>query len=468
MSEATPREIGISVLVVEDDARMRDILTRHLERLGYAVQAAEDAASALGVLRELPFDVVLSDVRMPGMDGHSLMQVVREKHPGIKVVLMTAFGTVDAAVDAMQAGAYSYVCKPFKVEEIAAVLRNAAREISLTRQVERLRRIPRGMLSADSLVGISESMREVRRSVREAAAVTSPVLITGRSGTGKELAARAIHNEGPRREGPFMPVNCAAIPETLFESEMFGHTRGAFTGAREDRPGLIEQSSGGTLFLDEAGEIPLPQQAKLLRVLEEGVVRRLGASESIPVDLRVVCATNRSLEAMIRQGEFREDLYFRLNVLQVKMPELSTHPEDIPALADHLLSRLVDETGIHCHGIEPVVHERLGARRWPGNVRELRNTIERAMLKARGRRIAVEDLPGDLQGEGPSVDEATPGAPGALRPLSEVEKEHIDAVLRACDWNRSAAAKVLGIDRRTLFSKIQRYGLIGPNRQGRG
>ena len=455
---------SIRVIVTEDDARMRDILVRHLERMGYAVRAAADAAATLELLRAGPADVVLSDVRMPGMDGLTLLQVLRQKWPELRVVLMTAFGSVDAAVAAMQAGAYSYVTKPFKVEEVAAVLRNATREVTLTRQLARLDRAVRTCYSVERLIGNSAAMQEVRRQVREAACLSAPVLITGRSGTGKELAARAIHHSGPRSAGPFVPVNCAAIPETLFESEMFGHQRGAFSGATDEQPGILEQSSGGTLFLDEAGEIPRPQQAKFLRVLEEREVRRLGASKARSVDLRVICATNRDLKAMVKQGDFREDLYFRLNVLEVRMPELAVRPEDIGPLADHLLSELVDATGVPCHGFEPEALERLVAQNWPGNVRELRNVVERAMVRAGARRISAADLPAELQRaplprSGPSKDGPRP----QLLSLAELERGHIAEVLAACGWNRSLAAQVLGIDRRTLFSKIQRYGLVGPD-----
>ncbi len=464
MSQEPLATCSIRVIVTEDDARMRDILVRHLERMGYAVRAAADAAATLELLRGGPAEVVLSDVRMPGMDGLTLLQVLRQKWPELRVVLMTAFGSVDAAVAAMQAGAYSYVTKPFKVEEVAAVLRNATREVTLTRQLARLDRAVRTCFSVERLIGNSAAMQEVRRQVREAACLSAPVLITGRSGTGKELAARAIHHSGPRSAGPFVPVNCAAIPETLFESEMFGHQRGAFSGATDEQPGILEQSSGGTLFLDEVGEIPRPQQAKFLRVLEEREVRRLGASKARPVDLRVICATNRDLNAMVKQGDFREDLYFRLNVLEVRMPELAARPEDIGPLADHLLAELVDATGVPCHGFEPEALELLAAQNWPGNVRELRNIVERAMVRAGARRISAADLPAELRRAplprgGPSEDGPRP----QLLSLAELERGHIAEVLTACGWNRSLAAQVLGIDRRTLFSKIQRYGLVGPD-----
>jgi DNA-binding NtrC family response regulator len=452
----------LSVLVVEDDPRLLDILTTHLDRMGYAVRGASGAALALELLAEAPADVVLSDVRMPGMDGRTLLQIARERFPDVKVVLMTAFGSVDDAVEAMRAGAYTYVTKPFKVDEIAAVLRNAAREVALGREVEGLRKVVRGRWSADALIGASPAMVALRRELREAARVGAPVLVSGRSGTGKELAARAIHFEGPRAAGPFVPVNCAAIPEALFESMLFGHRRGAFTGA-ESQTGLVEQSSGGTLFLDEVGEIPLSQQPKLLRVLQDSELTPLGAPRPVKVDLRVVAATNRDLEAMVRRGAFREDLYWRLDVLRIHLPELRDRAEDVSALAEHLLSEIAREQGAPALGFTPSALEALRRHTWPGNVRELRNAIERALLAARGRKVDAGDLPAVIRGAVPAVPVAAAAVSGGLT-LAEVERAHVERVLAICGWNRSAAARALGIDRRTLFSKIQRYGLVGPLR----
>ncbi|HVO20541.1 MAG TPA: sigma-54 dependent transcriptional regulator [Anaeromyxobacter sp.] len=466
---APPPAGALRVLVVEDDPRLLDILTRHLDRLGYAVRGARGAAEALQLLDASPSDVVLSDVRMPGMDGRTLLAEVRARHPASKVVLMTAFGSVDDAVEAMQAGAYSYVLKPFKVEAVAAVLRNAARELELRREVEGLRREVLGRFTADRLVGPSAAMREVRRALREAAEVGATVLVTGSSGTGKELAARAIHYGGRRSRGPFVPVNCAAIPEPLFESAMFGHRKGAFTGASDSQAGFLEQSSGGTLFLDEVAEIPLPQQAKLLRVLQDGVVTPVGGARPVEVDLRVVAATNRDLEVMVKRGTFREDLYYRVNVLRIEMPPLSARPEDVPALAEHLLIDIARSQGAPALGFTPAALEALSAHRWPGNVRELRNALERAFVTVRGRRIDAADLPLSVRqpvaGETErAAQEAAAGAAGLS--LAEVEKAHLERVLASTGWNRSLAARLLGIDRRTLFAKIQRHGLIGPLRPG--
>jgi DNA-binding NtrC family response regulator len=460
---STPAEGALRVVVVEDDPRMLEILTRHLGRMGYAVRAAASAGRALQLIEEQAADVVISDVRMPGMDGGTLLQVLRQRHPRTRVVLMTAFGSVDDAVEAMRAGAHTYVTKPFKVEEVAAILRTVARELSQAAEPEGTRRPSGAGTAGEPLIGSSPQMREVRRAIREAAAVSATVLITGRSGSGKEMAARAIHAaSAPRLTGPFVPVNCAAIPESLFESAMFGHRRGAFTGAHESQVGFIEQSSGGTLFLDEVGEIPLAQQAKLLRVLHDSELTPVGAARSIKVDLRVVAATNRDLEAMVLRGDFREDLYYRINVLRIQMPELSERPGDVPALAEHLLLEIAQRHGSPAVGFTPAALEALTRHRWPGNVRELRNALERALLSARGRRLDVGDLPLAVRG----VSALPSLGPAEGMALADVEKHHIEKVLGLCGWNRSAAAKVLGIDRRTLFSKIQRYGLIGPLRPG--
>ncbi|HZZ83812.1 MAG TPA: sigma-54 dependent transcriptional regulator [Anaeromyxobacteraceae bacterium] len=458
---------ALSVLVVEDDARLREILVRHLDRLGYAVRDAPGGARALQLLEEAPSDVVISDVRMPGIDGRTLLQLSRERFPAVRVVLMTAFGSVDDAVEAMRAGAYSYVTKPFRVEEVAGVLRNAAREVALGREVEGLKRAVRGRFSADGLVGQSEAMQRVRAQLREAARVGSTVLVTGRSGTGKEMAARAIHGEGPRAGGPFVPVNCAAIPEQLFESAMFGHVKGAFTGAHESRPGFLERSSGGTLFLDEVGEIPLSLQPKLLRALQEGEVMPVGATRPVGLDLRVVAATNRELAAMVRDGRFREDLYYRLDVLRIELPALAERPDDVPALAEHLLLEIADEQGAASLGITERALSALARHPWPGNVRELRNALERALLSSSGRAIDLADLPGGGDSGADGAPRAGPEGPGLVT-LEELERGHVEKVLAAVGWNRSAAARILGIDRRTLFSKIQRYGLIGPLRTGPG
>ena len=448
------------VLVVEDDPRMLEILTRHIDRMGYLSRGASSANEALDDLVEQPADVVLTDIRMPGIDGRMLLDLVKERHPETRVILMTAFGRVEDAVEAMRAGAYWYVCKPFKVDEIAGILRNAAREVRLEEQVAGLRRAIRDRWSAARLIGRTAQMQEVRSLISQAASLSATVLVTGRSGTGKELAARAIHFEGPRAARNFVAVNCAAIPESLFESAMFGHRRGAFTGAVSGQVGFFEQADGSTLFLDEVGDIPLGQQAKILRVLQDGELTPVGDVKPKKVDLRVICATNRNLEQMVEEGLFREDLFYRINVLRIHMPSLAEHRDDIPAIAERLLLDIAHEHGCHTPGFTPEAIATMSSYPWPGNVRELRNALERALIAARGRYIDTSDLPGS--GAQPTVRPLT--APSRSATLADVEKEHIAHVLEAHDWNRSAAAKILGIDRRTLFSKIKRHGLVGPLR----
>ena len=448
---------ALSVLVVEDDPRLLDILTSHLARAGYAVRGAPGAAAALERLGEAAPDVVVSDVRMAGMDGRALLAEVRELCPACRVVLMTAFGSVAQAVEAMQGGAYFYLAKPFKMEVLFAVLRNIAREVALGAEVAGLRRAVREQWSSERLAGRSAAMEAVRQAIREAARVPSTVLITGPSGTGKELCARAIHCESSRASGPFVPVNCAALPAPLFESALFGHCRGAFTGAVEDQPGFIERSGGGTLLLDEVGEIPLAHQAKLLRVLEDGEIWPVGSPRSMRVDLRVVATTHRDLGAAVEGGSFRADLFYRLAVVHIQMPPLARRLEDLPPLADHLLSDAAREHGVPALGLTEEALEALARHGWPGNVRELKNVLERALLAAVGRRIDASDL------RFPS--ERAAGS-GEARSLAEVEKEHVEQVLAACGWNRTAAARALGIDSRTLNGKIRQHGLIGPLRSG--
>ena len=454
------------VLVVEDDRRMLDILTRHIARMGYEPRGASTANEALERLAEMEADVVLTDIRMPGIDGRMLLDIVRERHPEARVILMTAFGRVEDAVEAMRAGAYWYVCKPFKMDEIAGILRNAAREVRLAEQVEGLRRAIHGRWSASRLIGRSSVMQEVRASIRQAAGLTATVLITGRSGTGKELAARAIHFEGPRAARNFVAVNCAAIAESLFESAMFGHRRGAFTGAVSSQVGFFEQADGSTLFLDEVGDIPLAQQPKILRVLQNGELTPVGASRATKVNLRIICATNRDLEQMVADGTFREDLFYRINVLRIAMPSLAEHREDISAIAEHLLLDIAHEHGSPAPGFTHGAVEALSTYAWPGNVRELRNALERALIAARGRRIDASDLPGPQGAHASAVIAAPASASPPDATLADVEKEHIARVLEVHGWNRSSAAQALGIDRRTLFSKIKRHGLIGPLRPG--
>jgi DNA-binding NtrC family response regulator len=363
----------------------------------------------------------------------------------------------------MRAGAYWYLTKPFKVDEAAVILRRAAAEVSMGRRLERLERTLRIEYSPERYLGRSPLAQKVRSELARTAELRAPVLIVGRTGTGKELAARIVHASSVRAQGPFVPVNCSAIPEALFESELFGHKRGAFTGAVQDSPGLVEEASGGTLFLDELGDLPLTQQPKLLRLLEEGEVRRVGDRAARRVDVRVIAATNQPLGTMLRSAEFREDLYYRLSALVIELPELRERLDDIPLLAEALLVGCARAAGVRAKGFTPAALERLAAYAWPGNVRELRNAIEQALFRTRGPVIDAGDFPGWLSGSPPAVGSG-PGA-NDTHTLDEVEREHIERVLARTGWNRSQAAQVLGIDRRTLFARIQKYGLIAPSRR---
>ncbi len=458
-------DVDLQVLVVDDDREMVDILGKHLRRMGYDVATALGGVEALSLIEQgLRADVLLADVRMPGMDGRTLMVEARRRLPELRVVFMTAFGAVADAVQAMQEGAYFYLTKPFKVDEAAVILRRAAAEVCLGRRLERLEQTLRTEYSPLRFLGRSALAQKVRSELTRAAELKTPVLIVGRTGTGKELAARIVHSSSRRAQGPFVPVNCSAIPEALFESELFGHKRGAFTGAVHDSPGLVEEATGGTLFLDELGDLPLTQQPKLLRLLEEGEVRRVGERAARRVDVRVIAATNQPLRAMLQSGDFREDLYYRLSALVVELPDLKDRLDDIPVLAEALLVSCARASGVRAKGFTAAALDRLAGHPWPGNVRELRNAIEQALFRSRGPVMDAGDLPPWLSGAGGSACGPGPGA-DETQTLDEIEREHITRVLARTGWNRSQAAQALGIDRRTLFSRIQKYGLIAPKQR---
>jgi DNA-binding NtrC family response regulator len=450
----TAMDRPLAVLVVERDPRLLDILTGHLARIGYAVRGAASGDEALALLAQAPSDVVVSEAQAAA-GGRALLDLVRERLPGAKVVLMTGAGTVADAVEAMQAGAYFYLARPFQVEVLIAVLQNAARELALGAELSGLRQAVRRQWSSGRLVGSSPPMVAVRRAIDEAARIRSTVLLTGPTGTGKELAARAIHYEGPRAAGPFVPVSCAAVPQALFESSLFGHGRGAFTGAVAGEPGLLLRASGGTLLLDEVGEIPLGAQAKLLRVLDDGLVVPLGGGPAVPVDVRIIATAHQDLGERVRAGRFRADLFFRLDVVRIALPPLARRLQDLPELAEHLLAEVARELGVPSLGLTEAALERLARHSWPGNVRELKNVLERAQLRAVGRRVDAADL--RLAAGGRDLVDAP-------RSLAEVERDHVEQVLASCRWNRAAAAQVLGIDARTLNGKIRRFGLVGPLR----
>jgi DNA-binding NtrC family response regulator len=446
------------ILVVDDERSIRFSLTELLEDEGHEVREAEHAPAALAALEEAPSDLVISDLSMPAMSGLQLLEEVRARHPQTLFVLMTAHGDERTAVRALREGAYDYIPKPFDNEEIRALARRAREVLALRSENQRLRAELAG--SFHGMIGDSPALREVLRVVRRAGPTDATVLITGESGTGKEVVARALHAESRRKGGPFIAINCSALPGELIESELFGHIKGAFTGADRDREGLFEAAHGGTLFLDEVGDLAAPAQAKLLRVLEERQVTRLGGSRSVPVDVRVVAATNRPLERMSAEGGFREDLLYRLRVIGLHIPPLRERREDIPAIAVHFLAGFAARHGRPTRALSDAARRVLLAHDWPGNVRELRNAVERAVVLAEGETIDAADLPPGLDTRAPlrPVDAALadlPWATARARALDAWERDFLAAALERHGGNVSRTAQSLGIHRQSLQKRLR-------------
>ncbi len=435
----------IRVLVAEDDVEMLELLGRLLVEEGYRVVAARDGHQALARIEEGGFDLVLSDVRMPGPDGMEVLRRAMARRLHQPVILMTAFGSIGSAVEAMRAGAYHYLAKPFNLDELLELLRGAAEQIRQRRSL----RAEAGD-SAFPIVFRSPAMSRLLAMVHEVAGSTASVLVTGASGTGKELLARAIHSASERRHGPFVPVDCGAIPEGLLESELFGHRRGAFTGAVADRAGIVETADGGTLFLDEVGNLPASMQAKLLRFLNDRRFRRVGEASERSVDVRVVSASNRDPAELTAEGRFRDDLYYRLAVFSLHIPSLAERREDIPPLVYHFIRRFNAEGGYSVEGVRQDALDLLSDASWPGNVRQLENVTERAVILRKAGLIQPVDLPSELQ--------AAAGA-GPGRTLEDLERQHILQLLEDCSGNRSRVARILGISRRTVYRKLRQYGL---------
>lgn len=441
------------ILVVDDDQEMRALLSDELQERGYCVAAVANGREALKKLGEEEYAVVLTDLRMQGMQGLELLNEVKQGYPGTNVIIMTAFGSVESAIEAMKHGAYDYVTKPIKNEEMALVVEKAVRDALLRREVQQLRRAVREDYSFHQILGKSKPMREVFDLIRRVADSQTNVLITGESGTGKELAAKAIHFNSDRRSGPFVPVNCAAIPEMLLESELFGHMKGAFTDAKGDKRGLFEEAHGGTLFLDEISELPVMLQAKLLRAIQEKEIRRVGSTKSVAVDTRIIAATNLALADEVKAKRFREDLYYRLNVIEIRMPPLRERREDILLLVDAFLKKCAEASRKAVKGIAESALALLMDYPWPGNVRELENVIERAVTLTRGEKVTPEDLPPAIhgsRGDRKVIDDAA----DRTLPLDEVEKEYILRILDKTGGNKYQAAQILGIDRKTLYRKL--------------
>ncbi len=438
---------------------IRVTLCSLLSHHGYHVEAVSRAKDALEKLENDPIDFVLADVRMPDMDGIELTREIVAREVPVTVIVMSAYGSVDNAILAMKAGAYDYITKPFKTDEVILTLAKADERESLRRENARLKAEMVGKHEFEGIIARSEPMEKIFKMISKVSDYDSTVMLTGESGTGKELVARAIHNESSRK-GPFVAINCGAIPETLLESELFGHKRGAFTDAHMDKNGLFAEAEGGTLLLDEIGELPLNLQVKLLRVLQEGTVRQLGDTKDRKVDVRVVAATVRVLAKEVKEGRFREDLFYRLNVLPIHLPPLRERAEDIPLLTEHFVALNNKKLGTDIKGITPEVERMLLAYSWPGNVRELQNTIERAMVLADGDQITPDDLPKRVQEtKDPIRTTLGSGELSVKKTFRIIEEELIRRALQKTGGNRTAAAKHLEISHRALLYKIKSYGI---------
>lgn len=444
------------ILIVDDEKSARDGLVRALKR-SYQVFAAEDAQEALRLLSEHPIDVLLSDVRMPGMDGVALMQRALVNNPGLTCIILTAYGDVELAVEAMKKGATDFMAKPINLDKLELVLERLLKARQVELENVQLREQLDSKYGMENIIGHSMAMQEVFDTIRQVAASRATVLIQGESGTGKELVAKAIHQLSPRSQGPFVPVHCAALSENLLESELFGHEKGAFTGAMERRIGRFEKAGGGSLFLDEIGEIDSSVQVKILRALEERQVERVGGTETVDIDTRLIAATNRDLKAMVDEGAFREDLFYRLYVVVITLPPLRKRVEDIPLLLTHYLKIYTAENGKKVDGFTEASVDLLCRYDWPGNIRELRNLVERMVVLTRRNRLDISDIPSQVQ-------EAIVGGPshvglGEDLTVDEMEKRMIVQALEKCGGNRTRAAEKLGMSRRTLHRKLNEFGL---------
>jgi two-component system, NtrC family, response regulator AtoC len=438
------------ILLVDDEEIVRESLSGWLEKDGYTIGTAPDGLAGVQAVEEASWSILLVDLKMPGIDGLEVLRRVKEKSPEVAVVIMTAYATVDTAVSAMKLGAFDYIVKPFDPEEVSLMIEKIVAQQALVRENVILRKALKREYHFHDLVTKSASMQGTLELARTAARSPSTILILGESGTGKELLARAVHAESPRHDKPFVAVSCAALTETLLESELFGYEKGAFTGAAQRREGRFVAADGGTLFLDEIGDISPKLQLDLLRVLEERRVTRVGGTESVPVDVRIIAATNRDLLKAVADGRFRQDLFYRLNVITLTLAPLRERKEDIPPLVDRLLEQLAVELKKPVEGVSPEAMALLLTHSWPGNVRELRNVLERGIVVSRGPFLLPADLGLTLRGE------EMPAHPASL---AEIERQHIAAVLKSTGGNVTQAARILDIDRVTLYSKIHKLGL---------
>lgn len=448
-------DVPYSILIVDDDVQMTVMLKKVLEKEGYDVETALNGQDALAKSAVGDLDLIISDIRMPGMNGLEFLERIKGNHQDVPVVLMTAFGSIEAAVESMKKGAYHYIAKPFKTEQLLSVVEAALRERKLQLEVAGLRQEITKEFCFSNIIGKSPAMQELFSLIRRVARTKSTVIIYGKSGTGKELVAKALHYNSPRADKTFVAFNCAAIPETLLETELFGHAKGAFTDARYAKRGLFVEADGGTLFLDEIGDMPVSIQSKLLRAIQEREIRPVGATTDIKIDVRLVAATHHDLQQLLKEGKIREDLYFRLNVVPINLPELKDRKEDIPPLVKHFIKKYAVENNQKPLNVSRETMRILMEYSWPGNVRELENVLERAAILTEGPMIQPENLPEGLRSVPYASDEEIP----ISFSLENLEKKHIQDILNLTRGNQSEAAKILGIDRRTLYRKIKAYNL---------
>jgi len=454
------------ILIVDDERSMREFLGIYLRREGYRIETAQGGSEAMAALKTRAFDVIITDLRMPDGDGLQILSESKRLHPDTEVIVVTAFSTTETAIAAMKAGAHDYLTKPFKIDEVSLVVERAMEKRRLARENLALRDEIKGRYKLDRLLGKSPPMQRVFDTLRKVASTRTSVLLVGESGTGKELAARALHELSPRTDQPFVAVNCGAIPETLLESELFGHVRGSFTGANADKQGLFEAANTGTLLLDEVADLPVPMQVKLLRVLQERKVKPVGGIAEREVDVRIVAATNRDLEAEVDKAAFRQDLYYRLNVIQIRLPPLRERREDLPLLVDHFIRKFSAEHGRPVAGATPELMSALMAYHFPGNVRELENMIERAVTLATSDQLTVDAFPGLASVRGaaagtPAVDSLPDDGLDLERHLEDYERTILIKALEKTNGNRTEAARLLRVSFRSMRYRLSKLGITG-------
>lgn len=446
--------------MVDDEDSIRHMLTLVLKKGGYKVKAVGDGEAALKELLAHRYDMVLCDLRMPKMSGHDLLREVRARELGVTMIMMSAYGDIDTALEAIKQGAYDYIPKPFRKDEVLLTLHKAQEREQLRKENAQLKQERRQAFSFDNIIAQSPAMQRVFHTVRKVAAYKTTVLLGGESGTGKELVARAIHFNSDRADGPWVPINCGAIPGTLLESELFGHRKGAFTDATKDKDGLFHKANGGTLFLDEVAELPLALQVKLLRVLQENTVRRIGDTKAVPVDVRIIAATARDLDTMVAEGTFREDLYYRLNVLKLKLPPLRERPEDVALLVRHFVQRHNTKLDTEVRDVTPDALKRLTGYHWPGNVRELENAMEVAIVMCNGDLIDIDDLPARIAQADTALKRVLIDDSLSIKKATrELERILIERALRKTGGNRTRASELLELSHRALLYKIKEYNL---------